>query len=479
MQNKSTEKAIFWKLLERGGYLGVQFVVQIIMARILDPADYGITSIMFVFTTLAQTFVQAGLTTAIVQAREVDDKDISSVFWINVFVILALGALLFVFAPAIERYYSFDIFTLPFRVLLIILPLGAVSSIYIAILSRKLDFGKIAVCSLAASIVGGITGIVLAIKGFGLWAITWQQIALYTVNAGLLAVSDKWKPRFYCSFRKIYGLFSYGWKILLSSIVEVIYNDLVSLVIGKKYTSVDLAYYNRGKQYPTMAIGCIKEALSSVLLPVFSKEQDDFESLKEMIRMSIRFSALVTFPMMCGLAAVAKSVVILLLTEKWSPCIGYLQISCIFSLTLPINAVLNQGVTSSGRSDIYLRISLIKRATAIILVIGSIFLTNSVIYVALTWAFTGYLNLIVNLITNYKMFGYSLGEFLKDVFPCAVGGILIIAVAFLLKLFITSQLILLFAQIIAGVIVYILTMEISSYSAYKQLRDRIAKRIKK
>lgn len=449
-------KSLIWKLLERFGVQGIQFILQIILARLLSPDLYGVLGIMIIFTTLANVFIQNGFNTSLIQGKDVTEEDYSSVFWVTFAIAVLLYIVIFVTAPFIAAFYEMPEITVPFRVLAIVLIPGAVNSIQVAKVSRDMDFKKIFTGNIAAIIISGIVGIAIAYNGGELWALVAQNLINVTVSCIVMLFTVKWKPRFVCDIERISALFSYGWKLLVSSLIDTLYQDLSSLVIGKKYDSGMLGYYNRGKQFPQFIIGAVNGAIQSVLLPAMSSEQDDNSKVKQMMRNSMTLGAYIIFPMMAGLAAIAEPMVVLLLTDKWLPCVPYLQIFCFSFAFWPVHTSNLQAINAVGRSDIFLKLEIIKKIYGIIALLIAIFCFDSPIAIAMTGVVTALLSCFVNAFPNKKLVGYSYIEQMKDIMPSFImSSIMFTAVYFIGKIGFNNMLTLV-VQIVSGVGIYLL-----------------------
>lgn len=449
-------KSFLWKLLERFGVQGVQFILQIILARLLSPDLYGVLAIMIIFTTIANVFIQNGFNTSLVQAKDVTEEDYSSVFWVTLAIAVLLYIVIFATAPFIAGFYGMPEIVTPFRVLAIVLIPGAVNSIQVAKVSRDMDFKRVFTSNIVAITISGIVGIVIAYKGGGLWALVAQYLINVVVSCAVMLFTVNLKFRFVCNIKRIQVLFSYGWKLLVSAFIEVLYQDLSSLVIGKKYDSEMLGYYNRGKQFPQFIISAVNGAVQSVLLPAMSSEQDDKGKVKQIMRNSMTISAYIIFPMMAGLAAIAEPMVSILLTEKWIPCVPYLQIFC-FSLAFwPVHTSNIQAINAVGRSDIFLKIEIIKKIYGIIILLIAILCFDSPIAIAMTGVITSILSCFVNAFPNKKLIGYSYNEQMKDIMPSFVmSSIMFAAVYFIGKIGLNNILTIVF-QIILGVGIYVI-----------------------
>lgn len=470
-KGKGVLNAMLWKMFERGAYLGCQLIIQIVLARILLPEDFGIVSIMLVFTSIAQVFLYSGLTTAIVQRKDINDSEITTVSLINFAVAIIFTILLYTITPIIESYYGFDHFSYAFRVLLVILPLGAINAVQNALLRRELLFKRIAICRLISVLVGGIIGIIIALRGFGIWALTVQQIAMYIAEFIVLCMITRWRPQKPSSFYSVLPYVDYGWKILASNLVETVYGEVVNLLIGKKYSVADLAFYNRGKQLPYAAGSIVKESLAGVLLPAYAKNQEDYEQILNMMRRYVRLSQFVMFPIMATAAVAAKPLVIILLTEKWLECVPYWIIACAYYAVVPITTVTMEAVSAVGRSDLYLKLSIIKRGVAIILVVGSVFVFNSVTAIATVWLCTIFIYIALNQGTIFQLFNYSIVDLLKDTFPSLLSTVPLVVMEYFILQFGLSPIATVLLQCVCGFVVYIIAQKIFKFKGYSEFID--------
>lgn len=313
--------SLFWKLMERGGTQGIQFVVQIILARLLLPEDYGIIALVIIFTSIANVFVQSGLNTALIQKKDADEADFSSVFYLSLLMACLIYIVLFLAAPFIAAFYKIPEITPVFRVLSITLFFGAFNSIQNAVVARNLEFKKLFFSSTGAILISGTVGIYMAYTGFGVWALVGQQISNQLFVTLILWFTVKWRPQLLFSLERVKALFSFGWKLLVSALIDTVYRDLRSLIIGKMYNPAMLGFYNRGQQFPSLIVSNINGSIQSVMLPVLSSQQDNRPRVKDMMRRAIVTSSFIIFPMMVGLAVTAEPLVKILLTDKWLPCV--------------------------------------------------------------------------------------------------------------------------------------------------------------
>lgn len=454
--SKQITGGLFWKLMERFGVQASQFVLQIVLARILDPEHYGVLSMMVIFTTLANVFIQRGFNTALIQNKDVTEEDYSSVFWVTIIIAVFIYAALFISAPFIASFYEMPDLTRPFRALCLVLFPGALNSIQLAKISRKMDFKKVFRSNVAAILISGAVGIFLAFQGAGLWALVAQNFLNIAVACVVMWFTVKWRPKLICNIARIKVLFSYGWKLLVSGLLDTLYQDLRSLVIGKKYNSGALGFYNRGKQFPQFIINAVNASVQSVMLPAMSAEQENTNKIKSMMRTSIGISSFIIFPLMAGLAAVSTPLVRILLTEKWLPCVPYMQIYCFTLAFYPVHSCNLQAINAMGRSDIFLKLEIFKKSLGIALLTGAVIFFHTPIAIAMTGVFSTGINIIANSFPNKKLVGYSVLEQLRDFVPQLLVSIVMFICVLPVEHLNLSDIVTLLIQVPLGILVYIL-----------------------
>lgn len=444
-----------WKLLERFGVQGVQFVLQIVLARLLAPELYGVLAIMVIFVNLATVFVQTGFNTALIQNKDVTEDDYSSVFFVSLGIAGILYTAIFLCSPFIASYYDMPEIVIPLRVLALMLFPGALNSVQLAKVSREMDFRTIFFSNVGGAIVSGVIGIAIALLGGGLWALVAQTMLSNIVVCIVMRFTSHLMLRPVCDLKRVVVLFSYGWKLLASALLDTFYHNLHSLVIGKKYDGGTLGYYNRGQQFPSFIINAINGAVQSVMLPAMSAEQDDRVRIRTMMRTSISLSAYIIFPFMAGLAAVASPLVSLLLTDKWLPCVPYMQIYCFTLAFYPIHSCNLQAINAMGRSDIFLKLEIVKKSYGLVALIIAVMCFDSPIAIAMTGAFTTVISFFVNARPNKKLIGYSYFEQVRDITPSLLLSLAMFAVVYLVGMLKVSNIILLIMQVVAGVVFYV------------------------
>lgn len=455
MTNNNISKALGWKLLERFGVQGIQFVLQIILARLLSPEHYGVLSIMIIFTTLANVFIQNGFNTALIQKKHVTEDDFSSAFWVSLAIAAVAYIVLFFSAPLIGKFYNMPDIVKPFRYLGIMLFPGALNSIQLAKVGRDMNFKKVFVSNLGAIIISGLIGVGVAYMGGGIWALVAQTLLNTFIVTIVMLITVKWTPRFVCNLKRVADLFSFGWKLLVSSLIDTLYQDLRSLVIGKKYDSGTLGYYNRGKQFPQFLMNSINSSVQSVMLPAMSKEQDEKTKVKALVRTSMSVSAYVVFPMMAGLAAVAAPLISLLLTDKWLPAVPYMMIYCFTMAFYPVHSCNLQAINAVGRSDIFLKLEIIKKVIGVISLIIAVFCFKSPIAIAMTGVFTTITSSFINAFPNKKLIGYSYFEQIKDLLPSFIISVAMFGIVYAISFIKVPSVVVLIIQVFSGVVIYI------------------------
>lgn len=446
--------SLFWKFFERAGTQLIQFGVTIALARILVPEDFGLVALIAIFINVAAVFVQSGLNTALIQKKDADELDFSSVFWASLGIALATYTVLFFAAPFIADFYDQSTLTIIVRVLALTLFIDVFSSIQNAYVSRNMLFKKLFFRSIGAIIPSGILGVTLALCGFGIWALVCHQFCNAFLAVAIMWFTIPWRPSFKFSYSRFKSLFSYGWKLLLSSLIDVVYTNLRGLIIGKFFSPSDLAYYNRGDTFPFLIVNNINTAIGSVLLPSFAAVQNEISDLKRMMRRSIITSTFIITPMMIGLAVMAKQVVLLVLGEKWLPCVPFVQIYCCMYLFYPIHTTNLSAIKAIGRSDIFLKLEIIKKICGISLLVGSYFYFRTPIGIAYGALVSTVLCSFINANPNLRLLNYGYVEQIKDIFPAFALVVPMGAAVYAVSLIGCPLLLEIALQVITGVIVY-------------------------
>lgn len=457
--------SLVWKFLERGGVQGVQFVLSIVLARLVSPDDYGVIALVLVFIQIATVFVQSGFNTALIQKKDADEEDFSSIFYLSLFVALLCYWGLFLAAPAIADFYNQEILCPVIRVVSFTLFFGAVNSVQSAYVAKTMQFKRFFYSSMGAVLGSGVVGAVLAYQGFGVWALVAQQLVKDVLVCLILWFTVRWRPRVLFSMARVRGLFGFGWKLLCSALLDTVFRNSYNLIVGRIYDSQLLGFFNRGHQFPQVIATNLDGSIQSVMLPTLSAHNDDVREVKRITRRSISTSAYLLMPCMFGLAAVAEPLVKVLLTDKWLPCVPFLQLACISYSLYPINTANLTGINALGRSDIFLKLEIIKKVVTVVNLVVTIPL--GIYAMAIGQVITGFISTFINAYPNKRLMGYSYIEQWKDIFPGFAVSILMGCIVFTFQLLPLPAIICLVVQILVGIIIYVgfsMLFKIESFS---------------
>lgn len=456
-----------WRFAERCGAQIVSFIVSIVLARILLPEDYGTIALVTVFTVILQVFVDSGLGTALIQKKDADELDFSSVFFFNFVVCIILYGGLFVASPFIARFYGNDNLTSVIRVIGLTIVVSGVKGIQQSYVSRNMMFKRFFFSTLGGTIFSAVLGIGMAYAGAGVWALVAQQLSNTIIDTAILWITVQWRPKLQFSWNRLKGLLNYGWKLLVSALLDTVYNNLRSLIIGKIYTSSDLAFYNQGDKFPNVIVTNINTSIDSVLLPTMSSVQDDRKRVKEMTRRAMKTSVYIMAPLMMGLVFCAKPIVRLVLTDKWLPCVPFLQVFCITYMFWPVHTANLNAIKALGRSDLFLKLEIVKKIVGLI----ALFATMNISVKAMAYSLlvVSVLSQIINSWPNRKLLNYGYLEQLKDILPGIIIAVCMGACVYCVHFIGLSDVLTLCIQIPLGMVIYILLSKILRMESYQYL----------
>ena len=422
-----TLKGFVWRYGEACGAQIVTFIVSLILARLLSPEDYGTVALITVFINILAVFINSGMGTALVQKKDADDLDFSSLFFFNIIMCISLYVLMFFAAPYIARFYNNPDLVALTRVISLTFIVSGVKNIQESYVSKNMLFKKFFFATIGGTIFSAVVGIVMAYKGLGAWAIVAQHMSNLVIDTIILWITVKWRPKLMFSFKRLKVLFSYGWKLLVSSLIDTGYNQLRALIIGKVYSSADLAFYNKAKTFPQLIVTNVNTSIDSVLFPSMSSVQDSKEDVKAMTRRAMKTSTYIMAPLLIGLAACGKSVISILITDKWLPSYPFMAIFCITFVFYPVHTSNLNAIKALGRSDLFLKLEIIKKIVGITAVFATFRI--SVMAMAYSLLVTSVLGQIINAWPNKKLMNYSYVEQLKDILPgIGIAGIMGICV---------------------------------------------------
>ncbi len=465
--NKGVLYNLIWKFAERITAQLVTLVVSIVLARMLEPSHYGAISMVTIFIAIANVFVSDGFGSALIQKKNVDVVDFSSVLYFNVLFSIVLYGILFICAPYISEFYGkgYEILTPVTRVLGLRLILTSINSVQQAYVSKHMIFKKFFWSTFFGTVVSGIVGIVMAYQGFGIWSLVGQYLTNTTIDTLVLQiVLNKWPAKVF-SWKRLKSLLNYGYKILLMNLTITGYQQLRGLIIGKIYSSNDLAFYDKGNQFPNLIVTNINASISAVLFPKLAEEQDKKDRVKYITRLSVKFSAYIMSPLMLGLAAVAHPFVSVILTDKWLKCVPLMQILCVFYLFQPIQTANTQAVKALGRSDLALKLEIIRDIIQLVSIICV--MRISVTAIVISMAVLSVLFVFINGYPNIKLIGYTFKEQISDfIRPLLMSIIMMICVLLIGNLNI-NKILLLGIQVVVGGSIYAFLSIITKNSEFK------------
>lgn len=413
----SVKSSLLWKLLERGGYQFVQMVVQVVMARLLAPEQFGALAVMLVFVNLGNVVVQSGLNTALIQSPEADDADFSTVFWMSLAVSVALYMAIFFAAPAVETFYAMPGLVWPLRALSFLLVVNSYNSVQVAKVTRDLQMRKVFRATMTSVAASAVAGIGSALAGAGLWALVAQQLSYQAVNCVALAFQVDWRPRMVFRADRARVLLGFGWRLLASGLLEQGYQSLADLVVGKRFSPAQLGLVSQGKKYPQAVGSMLDGAIQPVMLSAVSRVQDDCARVKRLVRRALKTSSFLIAPAMALFACLAPSLVPALLGSQWEEAVPFMQVYCMVYALLPIHTTNLQALNGMGRSDLFLRLELVKKAYGIAALLFCAFVLNDVRALVMSYLVTGVVSTFVNAWPNKRVIGYSYAEQVRDIAP--------------------------------------------------------------
>lgn len=464
---KDTTKGVFWSLIERFGTQGVQFLVMLVMARLLSPNDYGVVGLLVVFVSIAQAFVDGGFSQALIRKKDRTEIDNSTVFYFNIIVSVVIYLIFYLFAPYVSVFYNMPTLTPFMRVICLSIIINAFGVVQRALFNANIDFKAQAKASLIAIVISGAIGITLAFRGVGPWALVWQQLSNLLVNTLFLWVYSEWRPLLAYSWKSFNELFSFGSKLLATSLLNAIYNNIQTIVIGKLYSAKSLGLYSRAAHFADLPSQQFTSVFMRVTFPVLCKVQDDLERLTSVYRRMLRVSAYIVFPLLIGMAAVAHPMIRVFIGEQWIECAYMLQIICFAEMWYPIHAINLDILQVSGRSDLFLKIEIYKKIVSLALL--AISAPFGIIAMCYSNLLSSLICLYINTYYSSKILGISLLSQLKDLFPTISLAMVMFVIIQVVIFFISNIFAQLIVGIIVGVVVYVSLSYILRFQEFNEL----------
>lgn len=452
----STLGNLGWKFMERMSAQLVQMIVSIVLARILSPSDYGAVAMVSIFVVFANVIIDGGFSSALIQKKDADDKDFSTVLYFSIFCSVLLYIVLYLVAPCISSFYGegYAILIPVLRVLGIQVIIFAINSVQQSYVQKQMMFRNFFWATLVGTVCSAAVGLAMAYCGYGIWSIVFQQLTANTVNTFTLYAITRKRPTLDFSFSRLRSLFAYGVKLLGANVLITGYQEIRALIIGKVYAAQDLAYFDRGKQFPSLVVTNINSSIGAVLFPKMANEQDDTEQIRQTTRQSIRFCSYLMSPLMLGLAAVSEPFVRLVLTEKWLGCVSLMQWFCVVFLFMPIHTANMQALKAIGRSDTCFNLEILKKLIEMLALLAVVWI--SVEAIVINMAILSALFTIVNAYPNRKLLCYSYKEQFMDICPSLLMGVCVFAAILLFNHYVVwADAYTLFADAVIGGLVYV------------------------
>ncbi len=453
---KQVMSGLFWLYAEKMCTQGIGFIISIILARMLLPAEYGIIAIVSVFITLCDVFVVSGLGTSLIQKKNSDSIDYSSAFWSGFGLSIILYLCLFSLAPVISNFYDNEILIPVIRVMGIKVIIASLNSIQRSYVQKNLLFKKFFMSTLSGTIISASVGIYMAYSGYGVWALVAQNLINILINTLVLLLSVEWKPSLQFSITRLKGLLNFGLKMFFASMITELYTQSRSLIVGKAYSAEALAHYDRGNKFPLLIIANVNQTIADVLFPTMSNIQDDKLAFKKITKKSVQVSSFVLAPLFFGMAIVAEPMIKLLLTDKWLPCVPFLQIMSIAYILQPLQTANIKAVQASGRSDLSLKLEILKKSIGFALLIAFIVLFDNAIVVSISFLIMAFFAVIINIYPNRKLINYGYREQFRDFLPPILLSIVMCIVIALFQYFVkVVNLFTFIVQVSIGIFVYL------------------------
>lgn len=446
-------KGVLWSSIERFSVQGIQFVIMIIMARLLTPEDYGLVGMLTIFLAVSQSLIDSGFSQALIRKQNRTEVDNSTVFYFNIAVGLALYLLFYISAPWVADFYGLPELSLVMRVVCLGIIFNSLAVVQRALLTVRIDFKTQAKASLIAAVISGMAGIILAYTGFGIWALVCQQLVNLGINTLLLWIFSKWKPMRTYSWKSFRELFSFGSKLLASGLLDTTYNNIYPIVIGKVFSAGDLGHYTRAQQFSVFPSSNITGILQRVTYPVLCSIQNDIDRLRGVYRKFLKLSAYVVFPLMTGLAAVSFPFIRIVLGEKWIFCAVLLQIICFSMMWYPIHAINLNLLQVKGRSDLFLKLEIIKKLLAVAVL--CITVPMGLIAMCVGQIFSSVIGLIINTHYTGKLIQVGFLRQMKDLLPTFLLSLTMWAVVYFITTLCSDTLLQLVAGVLVGIIYYL------------------------
>ena len=445
-----------WKLAEQIGAQAVSFAVSIILARLLMPDDYSVVSIVAILAAFCSVVIDGGLSKSLIQKKDSDILDYSTVLVVSIALAGIFYAGLFVLAPLIAGLYSKELLIPIIRVYALCLFIGAFNTVQNAYISKNMQFKKYFLATIVGTVISAVVGIWMAYSGMGAWALVAQQLTNSSIDTLLLYITTDFRPQMMFSLERLKKLWNYGIKVLGTSMVDMLYENIRPLIVGLKFNATDLAYYQKGKSYPNLINATLNSTLSAVLFPVMAKAQDDCEKVKLITQKYIRVASYLVFPSLLGLAAIAPNLIVWMITDKWVEAVPYMQVFCVNYMFMLLQTGNLQAINAVGRSDVVLKLAVIKKSISFLLLFALILFSKTPLLLAAIGIVTSLIAFFINATANQRILKYGFGEQIGDILPNLIISFVMAAAVYCIGRVPIALFPLICLQLLAGVVIYVL-----------------------
>ncbi|MFJ7638135.1 lipopolysaccharide biosynthesis protein [Peribacillus sp. NPDC097206] len=475
-----TIRGLIWSFAELLGTQGIQFIVIMILARQLSPENFGFIGMLVIFIALSNLIIDSGFTQALIRESYASESDYSTVFFFNLFMSCSLFIILYFFAPIFSSFFKEEQLIPLLRVLSLGLIINSLGIIQRVILIKKIDFKTQTKINLLAATISGFVAIIFALRGYGVWSLVAQTLTLQITQTVLLWTNNKWFPIFFFSIPSFKRLFGFGFKLLISGLIDTIYNNLFSIIIGRLYPAAQLGLYTNAVKLGDMFTISITSAIQRVTYPVLSSIQEDKDRLRYGFQRIIRTSAYIMFPIMSGLIAVSDTLIPVLLGPRWFGSIIYFKLLCIAGMLYPLHAINLNILQVKGKSSIFLKLEIIKKILLTFLIVVSIYFSLGIIGLIGAAIICSYLSLVINAYYSAREIAYSISQQIKDILPIFLFSVFMGSFVYLLGIVLpVSKLIKLFIQISSGSLLYVLVSWIFKIKEFETICQVLFQFLKK
>lgn len=414
---KKTIGGLLWSFVDLLGNQGIQFIIQVILARMLIPDHFGLIGMILVFTAVSNSLIDSGFTQALIREQKVTQKDYSTVFYFNIIISLVIYLCLFAAAPQISLFFEESELTEIVRVLTLGIIINSFGIIPRAILTKRVDFKTQAKVNTLASVLSGVVAVTFAFLGFGVWSLVVRTLVLNFVQSLFLSLTTKWRPSLVFSIVSFKRLFGFGWKLLVSGLINTIYDNVFYLIIGKQYSKTQLGYFTNASKFNDLAVQTMTSSIERVTYPVLSSMQDQKERLKQNYKQIMRLTGFLIFPAMAGLAAVGEPLILVIFGAQWETMTIYFQLLCLAGMLYPIHALNLNILQVTGRSDLFLSLEILKMSISVVLIFFALWYEIGIVWLVALIVLDSYISLFINIYFSGKQIAYSVREQMKDLLP--------------------------------------------------------------